>query len=184
MSYKTDIKETATEISLFGKITINKSTGIITVDNFNASQISLGTLADARLSSNVALTSDINKVAIDALGINATQLGGLDSTAFLQNIITSNDPNNGGFLLKENNTNLGFHTDDFTVTDESGIGGAFVKLSNDIVRINDLQIVDISTTVPATSTSTGQKGQIVYSEDYIYVCIATDTWKRVAISVW
>ncbi len=36
----------------------------------------------------------------------------------------------------------------------------------------------------ATSTSTGTKGEICWDSNYIYVCIATDTWKRVSLGSW
>jgi hypothetical protein len=34
------------------------------------------------------------------------------------------------------------------------------------------------------STDTGAKGQICFDANYIYVCVDTDTWKRVALSTW
>ena len=37
---------------------------------------------------------------------------------------------------------------------------------------------------PASATATGTKGDIAHDSDYIYVCTATNTWKRVAISTW
>ena len=37
---------------------------------------------------------------------------------------------------------------------------------------------------PSSSTDTGTAGQIAVDADYIYVCTATDTWKRVAIATW
>jgi hypothetical protein len=39
-------------------------------------------------------------------------------------------------------------------------------------------------TTPATASSTGVAGTLVWDSGYIYVCVATDTWKRVAISTW
>jgi hypothetical protein len=39
-------------------------------------------------------------------------------------------------------------------------------------------------TTPASATSTGVAGTVVWDTDYVYVCVATDTWKRVAISTW
>jgi hypothetical protein len=39
-------------------------------------------------------------------------------------------------------------------------------------------------TAPANAGATGTAGQIAYDADYIYLCIATDTWKRTAISTW
>ena len=38
--------------------------------------------------------------------------------------------------------------------------------------------------VPSTASSSGNKGEIAYDSDYIYVCVATNTWKRAALSTW
>ena len=37
---------------------------------------------------------------------------------------------------------------------------------------------------PASASATGTAGQIAYDADYLYVCTATDTWRRVAHSTW
>lgn len=39
-------------------------------------------------------------------------------------------------------------------------------------------------TVPATASSTGSAGQIAFDSSYLYVCVATDTWLRTAITTW
>ena len=39
-------------------------------------------------------------------------------------------------------------------------------------------------TTPASATATGVAGTIVWDANYIYVCTATDTWKRAAITTW
>ena len=39
-------------------------------------------------------------------------------------------------------------------------------------------------TVPATSSSTGLAGQIAYDTTYVYICVASNTWKRAALSTW
>ena len=39
-------------------------------------------------------------------------------------------------------------------------------------------------TPPDSTTATGTLGQIIYDEDYIYICIQSNQWKRVAISTW
>lgn len=38
--------------------------------------------------------------------------------------------------------------------------------------------------VPSDASSTGTVGQIAIHNDHIYVCVATNTWKRAAISTW
>lgn len=37
---------------------------------------------------------------------------------------------------------------------------------------------------PASATAAGNTGDIAWDSDYIYVCVATNTWKRVAIAGW
>jgi len=37
---------------------------------------------------------------------------------------------------------------------------------------------------PASAGATGTKGDIVHDTSYIYVCTATNTWKRAAIATW
>lgn len=41
-----------------------------------------------------------------------------------------------------------------------------------------------SGSVPATATSAGIAGQIAFDASFVYVCIATDSWKRAALSTW
>jgi hypothetical protein len=44
--------------------------------------------------------------------------------------------------------------------------------------------VGISAGTPASAAATGTAGTVLWDADYIYVCTATDTWKRVAIATW
>lgn len=37
---------------------------------------------------------------------------------------------------------------------------------------------------PSSASDTGNAGEICWDSSYIYVCTATDTWKRVAIATW
>lgn len=52
-----------------------------------------------------------------------------------------------------------------------------LTVTGDTVRIS-------TTKTPATAGDTGSAGQIAWDADYIYICTATNTWKRVAISTW
>ena len=39
-------------------------------------------------------------------------------------------------------------------------------------------------TAPASATATGTAGDIRYDADYIYICTATNTWKRAPLATW
>lgn len=38
--------------------------------------------------------------------------------------------------------------------------------------------------VPASATATGTAGQKAYATGFLYICVATNTWQRVAIATW
>ena len=59
----------------------------------------------------------------------------------------------------------------------SDSGGALFQVNGDRIRIGTAK-------TPATSGATGTTGEIAWDADYIYVCTATNTWKRSAIATW
>jgi len=54
---------------------------------------------------------------------------------------------------------------------------ALLDVNSDIVRVR-------TSKTPATSGATGNAGDICWDANYIYVCVATNTWKRSAIATW
>jgi hypothetical protein len=40
------------------------------------------------------------------------------------------------------------------------------------------------TTVPGNALAAGTAGQLAYASGWLYVCVATNTWQRVAIATW
>tara|TARA_R100000935_G_C2833507_1_gene166624 strand:+ start:2060 stop:2623 length:564 start_codon:yes stop_codon:yes gene_type:complete len=50
------------------------------------------------------------------------------------------------------------------------------------VRNGNLILTTAST--PASASASGAIGMITWDASYIYVCTATNTWKRIAISTW
>mgnify|MGYP005989208687 CR=1 FL=1 len=53
----------------------------------------------------------------------------------------------------------------------------------DFVATGRLAMPD-SLPVPSSSTSSGLKGELRYDDDYLYVCINTNSWKRIALTTW
>jgi len=54
---------------------------------------------------------------------------------------------------------------------------ALLDINSDILRLRTAK-------TPATSGAAGNAGNICWDSDYIYICVATNTWKRVAIASW
>lgn len=61
-------------------------------------------------------------------------------------------------------------------------------VSQDMLKYNAVtglwENKQLMVTVPATATATGIVGQFAQDSTYLYICIATNTWKRVAIATW
>ncbi len=82
-----------------------------------------------------------------------------------------------------------------TVTTSSSLDTALKRVSAGLIEINngtagayrDLILRNLrmsAPAVPATATSTGSEGQVSWDSNYVYVCVATDSWKRAALSSW
>lgn len=82
------------------------------------------------------------------------------------------------WLYGDNSHNVTIPLGNFTVS----IGGITVTAGNLTLTAGDLIIT--TTTTPASAGATGTAGTIAWDADYIYVCVATDTWKRVGIATW
>lgn len=95
------------------------------------------------------------------------------SRATLKGYFNSNDqPTESNFAdLIDSSPNLS----DDTVT---GLG-AIVKAAGP--SVTDLKI---GGTAPANASATGTAGTIVFDSGYVYLCTATNTWKRAALSTW
>lgn len=52
------------------------------------------------------------------------------------------------------------------------------------VTVSGVSVPNIPNGTPSSSTATGTAGTLQWDSDYIYVCVATNTWKRVQITTW
>ena len=59
----------------------------------------------------------------------------------------------------------------------SDSGGALLQVNGDRIRVGTAK-------TPASASDTGTAGEICWDASYIYVCTATNTWKRTAIATW
>lgn len=66
-------------------------------------------------------------------------------------------------------------------TGNVGIGASvpteLLDINSDAIRIRTAQ-------TPASASATGTTGTICWDTSYFYVCTATDTWQRAAITTW
>jgi hypothetical protein len=96
------------------------------------------------------------------------------------------DLTTGDYFLRSGITTCEFQNTSYTAFGTNagsnvGIGTtsptAKLDVSSDIIRLRTAK-------TPASATATGNAGDICWDANYIYICTATNTWKRSAISTW
>lgn len=118
-------------------------------------------------------TENINNGA-DGLVTYFGKVRGINTSGFLIGDIVYADPSVSGGLTKirpapPNNI--------------VSIGVVLAASNNGTILVRP-RIHDIWVAPPASATSQGTTGDNAFDNDYFYVCVATNTWKRVALSTW
>jgi hypothetical protein len=70
------------------------------------------------------------------------------------------------------------------VVNRDGNVGIGASTPTALLDVNSNTIRLRTAKTPASSSDTGNTGDIAWDTDYIYVCVAANTWKRVAIASW
>jgi hypothetical protein len=104
----------------------------------------------------------------------------------------SNNPNSYWVLDRDDSDGRLKFLDSSTSTDErlaiDGSGRLLVGTSADsggaLLQVNGNRIRIATAKTPSSAADTGTAGEVCWDADYIYVCTATNTWKRTAITTW
>lgn len=87
--------------------------------------------------------------------------------------------------IEDNIINLGIPVRRFAeVHSAKGVFGASTVDPSAAVDINEDHFRMRVAKTPASAGDSGNAGDICWDSDYVYVCIATDTWKRAQIATW
>jgi hypothetical protein len=90
--------------------------------------------------------------------------------------------NSINYTTGDQNVDINFNTNGFYLDYFNSASAAlgWFRLSNEL----DLRLDAHDVNIPATPTSTGTKGTIKWNASHLYVCTATNTWRRVALTTW
>ena len=151
------------------------STGNVVSLGGGTSYFNAATQIDFYTASNYNTTTGTLRLRIDSAGL----------ATFAGNVAV-----NGGNIASTSATVNAFCTTSttgclFAVATAVSIGAA-----TGICTVNNAQlkakqfVLSALNTAPATAASTGTLGEIRIDASHVYVCTATNTWKRVAIATW
>ena len=134
-----------------------------------------GTTVAATLSGAGAAIFTSNVKTNTFFGFNALTT---DSDIF--GMWTTTSAAGGTTVATAGNTTLRLRTNNTT---RLSIDGAGASTFSSTVTSTQFRLSALNT-VPVSSTATGTTGEIRIDANYIYICTATNTWKRVAIATW
>lgn len=172
-------------------------TGNTTSSYFMGNGFTLSSVAGANVSGAVssATSATTAGTVTTAAQPNITSVGEMISLTASGNILSNNIVAEtyvhayGGLLLESDNGNY------VALSAQNGVGANYAwglpvaDGSNGSFMSTDgagsLSFKQpASSSAPLTSGATGTAGQIAYDATHIYVCIATDTWKRADLASW
>ena len=140
-------------------------------------------------------SATIQAVASASAAILVTNSGGAGGAAFQMNDISGASnwffkATSTGFKIRDN-TNL---IDVISIEKASAANSIYIKAGGNIgvgtptptalIDVNSNGIRVRLSKTPASATASGNTGDICWDASYIYVCTATNTWRRSAISNW
>lgn len=117
----------------------------------------------------------------------------VDGEVYRFYIVDSNTIEYAGFL-NTTGTNTHTFTPQFNYSNITALGyNAQITASNQVV-LGDSNVTEVLTygqyniaqmhTAPASATATGKLGEVRVTATHIYVCTATNTWVRAALTTW
>lgn len=176
-----NVSTTSGTLSLTGNANVSS--------NFNVSG-NATVAGNQTISGNASVTGNIS-------GNNATISRSLTIGNSIQGNLTTYDANvgnlitvTGGMALKSGDNKPVYVQANTTITGSyllftlpSTQGTAAQFLTSDGAGLMNWSTV-ASSSAPTTSGDSGTPGQIAYDSSYLYVCIGTNTWKRINWSSW
>ena len=98
--------------------------------------------------------------------------------------VDANGVNDGSLFIGDVGTNVAGPSTKRLVIDNNGNVGVGTETPTALLDVNSNVFRVRSSKTPATAGAAGNPGDICWDSNYIYVCVATNTWKRAALSSW
>jgi hypothetical protein len=130
---------------------------------------------------------DASNLNIDASLATAIQLSGA-SAVTVANVVGTPAAVAGKtlfLLFSDSNVTIPNNSPFALAAPYTGVAGGVLALRFDGSVWRELfRYPNFLSTPPALSTSTGTPGQYSYDSNYFYICVAANTWRRVAVASW
>jgi len=143
----------------------------------------------------MAGSNDYYRVFILNSGIGTQTIAGIQTQGYLYGVYVDND-----IITRNISAGIVTSTSLSTATVSAGSVSCTGTVSGNTLSANAISVTNLNVSgglsanvtgniritgaAPTNSNSNGSAGQIRYDDNYIYICVATNTWKRVEITSW
>jgi hypothetical protein len=132
-------------------------------------------------------TDGTTRLTITTAGTPQVQIK-TQTTSFNDNILLTTTSNGIATIWDSNATDFGRLNFGGTTTSFPALKRSSAILQARLADDSAYTTIDaqhrLQGTAPATASSTGTAGDVRYDTDYVYICTATNTWKRAALTTW
>lgn len=150
-----------------GRVGVGTAGPGATIDLVSESSAALGLRVRGRASDNISVIQLTDNAASAQYGTFTTTSASLD---IVHNSVVR-------FLTGSSERGRFDSSGRLLVGTSSDSGGALLQVNGDRIRVGTAK-------TPASATAAGTAGEICWDTSYVYVCTATNTWKRSALSTW
>ena len=143
---------------------------------------------NVRMGSTSSFNAILGKEACNVTGNNNVAIG-WEAGRKLANGTIAGIANNSIFIGYDTRQSANDQTNQIVIGyNQSGLGSNTTIIGNSSTTITglfgNLRLASGMATAPASATATGTTGDIRVTATHIYVCSATNTWVRTALSTW
>jgi hypothetical protein len=132
-------------------------------------------------------TDGTTRLTITTAGTPQVQIK-TQTTSFNDNILLTTTSNGIATIWDSNATDFGRLNFGGTTTSFPALKRSSAILQARLADDSAYTTIDaqhrLQGTAPASATATGTTGDIRFDADFIYICTATNTWKRAALTTW
>jgi hypothetical protein len=144
--------------AILGQIGYNSANNIVLQNNFNNQHIVLKATDGGVLKEGLRLDGAVPEVVVN------------QTSDSLVSFRVESDDNTHMFYVSGSTDQVGVGVSDPAI-------GVTLDISGSAIRLRD-------PSTPANASAPGVPGEIRWDSNYIYICVAVDTWKRAAIAAW
>ena len=152
---------------------------------------SMAALSATVLTYDTALEQMLNALAhlLDLAGVTARAIAGGEvilraGTAVGPSLTPAADPDTGLFFPAANEAALATGGIERVRVDANGRMGIGTTTPTGLFDVADDKLRVRTAKTPASAGAAGNAGEICWDASYIYVCTATNTWCRAALTTW